>query len=217
MYARELRAALRERSIIINSILIPIFLYPFLLWLAFSAMTFVMAQTEGVVAQVIVKDWPAGHAGLRRALHREKQFELLPAPANREIMVQRVRDGLADAGLEFLPASGTNAALAENFTVQLTWNQTRESSATAKARLEQIIEDYRGEWLKREAARRGIDPAQWEAFAVSTRNVASGRQIGYFILSMLVPVIFVVMVAIGCFIRRWTPWQASGNGTPGKR
>ena len=62
-----------------------------------------------------------------------------------------------------------------------------------------IIERYRGDWLKREARARGIEPASWEGFTVSTRNVASKKQMGAFILGLVLPLLFVVMVAMGCF------------------
>src|SRR5687768_18550010 len=36
LYRKEMRTALRERSIVLNSILLPIFLYPVMLWLMFT-------------------------------------------------------------------------------------------------------------------------------------------------------------------------------------
>ena len=45
LYAMELRSALRERAIVVNSILMPIFLYPVLLWVIFSAMMFIQGLT----------------------------------------------------------------------------------------------------------------------------------------------------------------------------
>ena len=47
LYRRELRGALRERAIVVNSILLPIFLYPLILWLMFSAIVFVEGLSEG--------------------------------------------------------------------------------------------------------------------------------------------------------------------------
>ena len=46
LYIRELRSALRERNIVINSILLPIFLYPALLYLAYTGISFAGGQTE---------------------------------------------------------------------------------------------------------------------------------------------------------------------------
>src|SRR5204863_4037251 len=60
LYLREMRAALREKTIILNSILIPIFLYPFLMWAAFTGLTLVMGQSERFVSRIVVANWPAG-------------------------------------------------------------------------------------------------------------------------------------------------------------
>src|SRR5436853_7871586 len=79
LYRREMRAAFRERTIVINSILIPIFLYPLLLWVAFTLMTYVLGQAEGARSRVAVRDWPKAHPGLRRALERDEQIQLLAA------------------------------------------------------------------------------------------------------------------------------------------
>ena len=66
LYLREMRAALREKTIVINSILIPLFLYPLILWAVFSGLVFVQGQTAGFVSRVRVPDWPRGHLALRR-------------------------------------------------------------------------------------------------------------------------------------------------------
>ena len=52
LYTMELRSALRERAIVVNSILMPIFLYPVLLWVIFSAMMFIRGQNEGFTSRV---------------------------------------------------------------------------------------------------------------------------------------------------------------------
>lgn len=41
LYRREWRSALREKSIVVNSILIPVLLYPFLLWAMLTGVTYV--------------------------------------------------------------------------------------------------------------------------------------------------------------------------------
>src|SRR5947209_3515759 len=83
LYRREMLAAFRERTILINSILIPLFLYPFLLWLAFSALTFVSGQTEGFKPRVAVLDWPSAHPRLRHTFELSQDIELTQAPARK--------------------------------------------------------------------------------------------------------------------------------------
>jgi len=199
LYSREMRAALREKTIVLNSVLIPIFLYPFLLWAAFTGLTFVMGQTEGFVSRVIVRGWPEGHPGLRLKLERDEQLQLVAQAELSGAAEKGLSEGKTDALLEFLAADATNSAVAANFQARITYNQAQERSAQAKARLSEAIEEYREEWLRREARRRGVRSAQWQEFTISSRNVASRKEMGTFIMGMIAPVIFVVMVAIGCF------------------
>jgi sodium transport system permease protein len=199
LYLRELRAAVREKAIVINSILIPILLYPLIMWAAFTGITFVHGQTEGFVSRIIVRDWPDAHPGLRVRFDREKLIQLVePRPGGADAQ-QEVKDGRLDALVEFLPPEDAGAALPENFRVCITFNESKERSAGALKRVTAIIDAYRERWLEREARARGIDPAGWQGFTIAARNLASKKQMGSFIMGLMLPVLFVVMVAMGCF------------------
>ena len=54
LYSRELKSALRERSIVVNSILIPILLYPLLLWLMYSGLSFVSGQRSEMDSRIVL-------------------------------------------------------------------------------------------------------------------------------------------------------------------
>ena len=199
LYSREMRGALRERAIILNSILIPVFLYPFLLWAAFTGLTFVMGQTEGFVSRIAVPKWPNGHPGLRLKLERDEKVQLLDSSEPEQAEKQRIQEGTLDALVKFLPPDETNSVLTGNFKAEVIYNQSKERSTQAKSRITDILDEYREDWLRREAKRRGIQKPEWQGFTISSHNVASGGEIGAFIMGMIAPVIFVVMVAIGCF------------------
>ena len=198
LYAREMRAALREKAIVLNSLFIPVFLYPLLLWAAFSGITFVMGQTEGFVCRTAISGWPAAHPKLRLKLEHDEKLDLMEVSDFAQAG-QRIRAGELDALVQFLPASGSNAALPGNFEARITYDSSRERSDEAQKRLSGTVERYRQEWLKREARRRGIDAASWQGFVVWSQNVASKKQMGAFLLGLIAPVLFVVMVAVGCF------------------
>ncbi len=199
LYRRELRAAFREKMIVINSILIPIFLYPFLLWAAFTGMMFVMGQTEGFVSRVVVRQWPPDHAVLRRKMEINRQLQLLQEKESTPVLEQRIKEGSLELLVDFVPAPGATSSLPANFEVRLTYNQSKERSVAARDRVKEIVEKYRANWLRQEARRLGVDPARWQGFTLASRNVASKKEMGAFIFGLLAPVIFVVMVAMGCF------------------
>jgi sodium transport system permease protein len=209
LYRREMRAAFREKTIVLNSILIPIFLYPFMLWAAMSGIMFITGQTEGFVSRIAVPEWPKAHPKLRFELERDPHFQLVPWPATNASAIlagealsdaqRQLKRGQLDALVEFLPASNGPAALAGNFQARITYEQSREKSNEARKRVSEALEKYRAAWIKGETHRLGIDATNWQGFTLSTRNVASNKQMGTFILGLLAPIIFVVMVAIGCF------------------
>jgi sodium transport system permease protein len=199
LYLREMRAALREKSIVINTILMPILLYPLLMWAMFTGIMFVQGQTEGFLSRVVVKDWPKGHPALRRTLeHNEKLGIVEPkdVPKDAELAI---REGKLDALIEFLPAAEKAEALAGNFQARITFNQSKERSERARTRLVTALESYREDWLKREATARGVSAPDWQGFTVAARNVASGKQMGAFLMGLMLPLFFVIMVAVGCF------------------
>src|ERR1035438_180470 len=77
LYGREMRAALREKAIVLNSLFIPVFLYPLLLWTAFSGITYVMGQTEGFRCRTAIAGWPAAHPKLRLNLEHDAKLNLV--------------------------------------------------------------------------------------------------------------------------------------------
>ena len=75
LYARELKSALRERTIVINTILLPIFLYPVLLWVMFTGITFVQGMNEGFESRVaVVTPLEGGHASLINSLTTDPEI-----------------------------------------------------------------------------------------------------------------------------------------------
>ena len=199
LYRREMRAAFRERTIVLNSVLIPIFLYPLLLWIGFTGLTYVAGQTEGVRSRVGVLEWPKGHAALHRSFQLNQEIDLIAGTTKRAVLAEQIQKGKLDALLEFLPATNSAARLAGNFQAVITFNQAKERSVAARDRLRGALDRYRADWFKRESRARGIERAEWQGFTISSRNVATSGEMGAFVLGLMLPVIFVVMVAIGCF------------------
>jgi len=198
LYLRELRAALRERGIVIGSVLVPLLLYPVLLWLLFTAMTFVRGQEERFTSRIAVAGLPAEHAELREKLEGMERVELVAAPEEgaRE---SAVAAGELDGVLEILPPPAEGAALPANFRAEVVYDASKERSERARARLTSALDEYRRGWLEREAAALGVGDERWRQFRVERRNVATGGEMGAFVLGLLAPLLMIFMMAVGCF------------------
>lgn len=200
LYRKELRSALRERSIVVNSVLVPILLYPAMLWIMLTGITFVMGLTEGLESRILLVDLPAAHEQVRAQLEEVEGVELIDAPLPVENALELLRGGELDAVVEFLPAEGSGAAMPDNFRARVSFDRSEEGSNQALQRIDQVIDDYREAWLEREAERLAIPEAELEQYRVVAHNVATSEEMGARVLGSMVPLFLVVMVALGCFI-----------------
>lgn len=200
LYRRELRSALRERSIVVNSILMPIFLYPVMMWLGLSGATLVQGLSEGSTSRVAIYGLPPQHEAIRDTLAGMESVELAEdPPASPEQAEAAVRQGELDAVVTFERAPGAGAALEGNFVVRITYDQSEDRSRRARMRVTGVVDRYRAAWLERETAALELSPEQLVQFQVERENVASEREMGAFLLSLVIPLLLVIMVALGCF------------------
>jgi sodium transport system permease protein len=198
-YAMELRSALRERSLVVNSILVPIFLYPVMIWVMFTAMLFIQGKTEGFTSRVAILAAPESQRPFVAEIGRDEQFQVAES-ADAEAAEKAIRAGRLDAALVFEPVAGGDAAtLPGNAGVRILYDGSRDRSREAKDRLEQRLADRRGVMLEREAAARAIGDAEWRIAATERQDRSSGREKGQFVLGLMLPVFLLLMCAVGCF------------------
>lgn len=197
LYWQELRSALRERNIVVYSVLLPLLLYPLLIWAVFSAFTFVRGQTDAAVARVALVRLPPDHDALRQQLAGAKKVEIVEAPADDEAVAAYLRSGRLDAAATFEPTSDDLSPA--NFRVRLAYDASSDRSLVARDRVAAALDEYRAEWIERESDRLGVTAPEFAQFAVDRVDTATAENIGAFILKILLPTLLVAMVALGCF------------------
>jgi sodium transport system permease protein len=199
LYSRELRASLRERAIVVNSILMPIFLYPVLLWVMFSGLVFVQGLQEGFGSRIgVVDEAPRAHRPLLDSLEADEGVELRSSYTE-EAGMERLRNGELDALLIFRPAPPSGQALPDNFALQVRYDRSEARSQRALSRVEEVADDYRSHWIEESAAELGIRESSFAPFDVRTENVSTESDVGAVILGQMISLFLVVMVALGCF------------------
>lgn len=193
LYVRELRAALRERNIIVNSVLVPLLLYPALLWVIFSGMSFVQGRTAGQRSRVALQDLPRAHAALKERLAADRELELAEASPDAEA---EIREGTLDVLAVFAPRT---EGPPDNFEVRFLHDSSRSRSALGRHRLDDHLAAYREDWLAQETRRVGLTPGEWALFRIRQRDVAARRDVGGFILSLMLPTFVITAVVMGAF------------------
>jgi len=190
LYWREMRSALRDRTIVTNSILLPIFLYPLLIWLIYTGFTFVSGQNEELKSRIMLKGLPAAHQNLQKEFESDKAVVLV----NSVDAASEIRKGTLDALVEFLPPK-SNSTAPDNFATRITYDESRDASNQAETRARQKISRYRETFLEQQALKLGLSRAEIQDFSIDERYIAKGRQVGAFIVAG--PILFIIMLAVG--------------------
>jgi len=193
LYVREVRSALRERGIVVNSIIIPIVLYPLLMWLIFTGLTYVSGQTAGLTSYVMLRNLPEAHLALQRAIEAEPGIDLEDSATPEA----DIRNGELDLIIDFVQVQDAPALAEGNVGARVTYDASRDRSATARARVKRVIDRYRDQFIEREAGKLGISKTQLQGFRVDEMNVSTNSEMGRFVLALLLPVMMVVMLAMG--------------------
>ena len=191
LYCREIRSALRDRTIVTNSILLPIFLYPLIMWLAYTGFTFISGQNEELKSRVMIQNVPAAHPNLLKEFEADKSIVLVQSAAP----AADIRTGTLDALVEFLP-SKSDLPIQNNFATRITFDESRDQSSRAKSRIDQKLSKYRETYLERQATQLGLSREQFQDFWIDEENLSSNRETGQFI-GVLMPIFFIIMLAVG--------------------
>ena len=193
LYLRELRSALRERGIVVYSIIIPVVLYPLLMWLVYTAFSYANGQAAELKSHVMVRSLPVAHLALRRALQEDRAIDVDFSETPQE----DIKKGNLDLIIDFVQVQDAPTLAEGNFGIRLTYDASRDESATARARVKRVIDRYRDRFIEREAEKLGISRSQLQGFRVDEINVSSNNEMGRFVLGLLLPVMLVIMLAMG--------------------
>ncbi len=195
LYRREMRAALRERTIVVNSLIIPLVLYPVTMWAMFTGIVFVRGQASKQASRVMLLNLPPSHEAFAESL--EARNVRLVAPTDSLKAACLIGEGRLDAVVTFVPV--TDPRTPEAFSVSLLGDGSRESSAEALGRIRDAVDHYLNERLRALALASGIDPSRWRQFEVRLANDATEKEMGSFVMGLILPLFFLIMTAVGCF------------------
>ena len=156
LYRRELRSAFRDRTIVMNGILVPVFMYPIMMWVMMTGLMFVLGQMDRESSRLVILDPPSEHSALVDTLGAQTNLEIQEDVISEDSAMVLLRAGDLDALVEFLPPTDEGSALEDNFQVLIRYDRAVGRSSQASARVESTIADYRSEWLSQQASALGI-------------------------------------------------------------
>ncbi len=168
------------------SVLLPLLLYPFLLWLMVTALTFIEGQKDRRSYQIAYQSTlqESRHAPFLEWLKEKEKLNLYPvAPEEREL-------GEAQA-LLYLDAEDSGASLKIKFLGD------RPESVEARDLVEEENREFNLHQRKAWLAEQGLSLEASRPFVVKSTSTAASSDIGGYLLGALLPIGLLVMIALG--------------------
>ncbi|MCA9791613.1 MAG: ABC transporter permease [Candidatus Eremiobacteraeota bacterium] len=188
LYRRELKSAFRESNIVLYSLLVPMLLYPLMVWLMMSAISFVDGQQQESISKVMIQGLPPEHDKLRGLLESDAHIRLV----NDEKPVEALRTGRLDLLAEIIPNRGE-----PGFVVKLVFDDSKDLSKVARQRFRKELTTYHTLYLEREVQELGMELRALQPFWIEADNRSSSQEVGQYLLGIFLPFTLIVILSIG--------------------
>ena len=184
---RELRSSFRETSVVLYSVLLPLLLYPFLLWLMVTAMTFIEGQQEKRMYKVaynldILK---SDHMDFIRWLEKQEQLNLRP-----------LKEGEV-ADMEWFDVALNVSTKGPENSLRIDFLADRPVSKEAEEKLLELGDKFLSHEMEEQLVKLGYDKALVRPFLIRGVSRAGSSDIGGYLLGALLPIGLLVMIALG--------------------
>ena len=205
---QELRSSLRDRQTVMNSVVLPIVMYPIMFWLILQGFLVVQGHKERTQVRVAI----TGEAAQVEQIQSEFR-ELTGDPPEGEPSIEFLGDVPGNASEESLreiilaqedsQEEGPDAILKISADgqspSQVFLQSTRSRSELAAERMEKLARQLTPVLRGREAQSRGLKPEDLDPLDVRSHTITASRDQGAFILSMFLPMMIVFMAVMGAF------------------
>lgn len=192
LYMCEVKQMLRDRHTLIYTVAIPIFFYPVLLFIVFQAMALVKGWQDNHISKIYVSKSRSPEL-VQWLLEKETKVELVQVDDNqaptRDHLSTWIQEKKIDAALSL-----KGKPPAEPLEAEIVYSSVRDSSETAKERLENLLETFRDRILLVQAQSHGEEKSFLSVLNVDQVDVASRERKSNFILSLILPLLMVVIL-----------------------
>jgi sodium transport system permease protein len=208
---KELVTSFRDRQMALYAVVLPICLYPVLFWIMIQGALLFQGRREHTTVQVGVNADPGVEvpADLFEALSYAPGSSELDANEDplEFVETRRIQESgdPAEIALEQRQATpdGIDALLTmrtgEDPKAIIAFDSTDPRSELAAKRVRKRLRAYAEERRELAAMQGGVDPRALTPFGTEDRNFAPDKEMGAFILSLLLPLLLVVMSVMGAF------------------
>ena len=192
IYAKELRETLRDRRTLIVMVLLPLVLYPVVIFAIGQAilMQQSVADEEPSTVGLGGAAWP----WLEACLKKHKLIQLTRGAGRPQLDVEKI-DLLVTVPADYSRSLSTYGTVA----LTLTHDETRQRSQQALHRTRKALAGLADELHQRRLQQRQLPRSFSKPLRLQETSVASSREVGAHMLSKVLPLLAILMVLLGAF------------------
>lgn len=179
---KELRTLFRDRQVLLYSILLPVVLYPLLLF----GISQVKFYTEGLREQAPMRVALIGMEGEWNLTSRLADVAAIQLETSQRPQTLRIKKGSLELTLALLDEG-----------LELEFDSRRQASANARARILPVLKAWQAEQELRLGKKLGLTESELASPAIENRDISRGELTGERILALLLPLILLIMTTFG--------------------
>jgi sodium transport system permease protein len=192
IYFKEMLETLRDRRTLISTILIPIILFPVLMFGMSAVVVMMMRKTEAEATEVAVIGEEHAASFVSFLLEGDdfrksdvEDFELA------------LKEKQIHAALEFPPDFEQKLARGENSQATIYYDAAEIRSSIASEKLSGKLKDYQDTLVAERLRERNIERSLLHPIEISRKNLAPEEKMGGFMLGMFLPYMIVILAMVG--------------------
>ncbi len=192
IYFKEMLETLRDRRTLISTILVPIILFPVLMFGMSTVVVVMMKKTQAEATRVAVVG--EKYAGSFIAdLFQGDDFEKAEVEDFRLALKQKE----IHATLEFPSDFEQNIGLGENSQATIYYDGAEIRSSIAESKLREKLQEYQDSLVTGRLRDRNIEESILHPVKIEAENLASKEKMGGFMLGMFLPYMVVILAMVG--------------------
>ena len=192
VFKKEVRDLIRDRRTLYSLVVLPLLIYPVFI-----------GGIQKVVSRMIMRETTTVvDVGIIGKTHAPRLWNYLQAePLLRWIDVEDTIAPIEDKEVEAIIKipEGFEVQLDKGITseVKIFYTNTRFKSQAAAGRVKDVLDRYRKDYVNKVLQAKGVDTTVVEPFAVIKQDITPKKRAGMFVLGMIVPYVFIIMMMVG--------------------
>ncbi|OGC77002.1 MAG: hypothetical protein A2Z27_01120 [candidate division Zixibacteria bacterium RBG_16_50_21] len=194
IYLKEMLDTLKDRRTLISMIIIPILIFPLLMFGLGSLVSSQVKKAQAREKTIAIYGEEFGPELTKRIFSQEG---LVRVDIKRDSLAEFLHAKVIQAAVEFSPDFESRLSRGDTAGVEICYDETEVKSKFALGQIEQVIRQYEAELVEAKLKAVSLSKESISPIRVTPKNLASPEKMGGFFLAMFLPYMLMILCMTG--------------------